>query len=168
MSLFRRTIARRDAGCGFWSGRSGAVTVETVLAIVVFVVGFAGLVEVVGAAFQTDRMGRAAHAAARALALNPTATPKKDFACAAIRRELALAPGFDSECVAKWTMTIDPDVGPTGLPPSLDAAAVAGSGDMVLVRIGWKRGTLSLASPTTPGNPSAGSLVAFGLARLEP
>lgn len=157
-------VAREDTARGFWRGRAGAVSIEAVLAIGVFVLGFAGLMEIVGATFETDRMGRAAHAAARALALNPNATPQADFACSAIRRELVLDATFD--CTTEWTINIDSSVSPAELPATLDAAVGSNSGDMVLVRIGWTRGPWSFAQSTPPASPT--SLVAIGLARSEP
>ena len=141
----------------------------------VLVVGFAGLMEIVHASFTDDRMGRAARAAARALALDPSA----DAACAHIRRELRLADDFD--CGTAWTLKVDLGVGPGALPATLDAGVTPGTGDMVLVRIGWNRGMWSFEGSVQDANadgdledadddaPDAGTvpMVAIGLARCE-
>ena len=140
----------------------------------VLVVGFAGLMEIVHASFTDDRMGRAARAAARALALDPSAD-----ACAPIRRELRLADNFD--CGTAWTLKVDLGVGPGALPATFDAGATAGTGDMVLVRIGWNRDMWSFEESVQDANADddledadddaadAGTvrMVAIGLARCE-
>ena len=167
----------RGALRGFRRGESGATTIETAIAIAILVVGLAGLFEIVEASYTTDRMARAARAAARAVALNENAD-----ACAAIRREFHLADEFN--CGAKWTITVDQGVSPTALPATLDAGATAGTGEMVLVRITWTRDLWSFidAAPEANAvegdpesdddeaapNPGLMTLVAIGLARSEP
>ena len=140
----------------------------------VLVVGFAGLMEIVQASLTDDRMGRAARAAARALALDPSAD-----ACAPIRRELRLADDFD--CDTAWTLKVDLGVGPSALPATLDAGVTSGSGDMILVRIGWNRDMWSFEGSvqdarTDDGLEDTGDdpqgaetvpMVAIGLARCE-
>ena len=132
----------------------------------VLVVGFGGLMEIVQASYTDDRMGRAARAAARALALDPSAN-----ACAAIRREFHLADDFD--CGA-WTLNVDRGVSPSALPATLDAAVTTGTGDMVLVRIGWSRDVWSFDEALQDANADddaadAGTvpMLAIGLARCE-
>ncbi len=123
----------------FAGSRRGAVTLEAALAISVLVIAFAGLAEIVRASYVGDMMGRAAWAAARAVALTPDAAADgAQAACAAIRRELDLADDFD--CANRWTLTVE-----TGLAPSalLDAAGTGagtgsgagGGGEMILVRL---------------------------------
>ena len=117
----------------FGHGEHGAVAIESAIAIVILVVGFAGLMEVVQACYTDDRMSRAARAAARVLALDPTADT-----CAAIRRELRLAEEFDCD-TATWTLTVHPGVSPDALPSTPDGSVTFGTGDMVLVWIEWNR-----------------------------
>ena len=153
------------------------MAIETAIALVILVVGFAGLMEIVQASYTDDRMSRAARAAARALALeDPGADDRDAVACAAIRRELHLAEDFD--CSTKWTLTVDHGVSPRTLPATLDAEAATGTGDMVLVRIGWNRkfrsfGRLLRDANTDDTDENADSTdtvpaVAMGLARCEP
>ena len=123
------------------------------------------------ASYTTDRMARAARAAARAFALDANAD-----ACAAIRREFHLADEFD--CGAKWTISVDQGVSPTALPATLDAGATAGTGEMVLVRITWTRDLWSFIDAVEDdtesdddeavATPGLMTLVAIGLARSEP
>ena len=119
--------------------------------------------EIVGAAYTSDQMSRAARAAARSLALNPPAdqTEADNTACSGIRRELDLPDGF--VCNTKWTINIDTDLVPEDLPETLDSdlGTVAGNGDMVFVRIRWFRDAF------TPGDPAV-PMVSMGLARSEP
>ena len=170
----RRSTVRtlRGAVRAFLRGEHGGVAIESSVAVMVLVLGFGVLMEIVHASYTDDRMGRAARAAARALALDPTVG-----ACAPIRRELRLADDFD--CNAEWTVRVDLGVAPNALPATLDADATAGSGDMVLVRIGWSRDALSFGAPVEDANADddiedaddadAGTvpMVALGLARCE-
>lgn len=147
------------------------MTIESVLAIGAFVIAFAGLMEIVGATFQTDQMDRAAQAAARALALDSTIlnddARRKARACQAIIDELGKESTFD--CWATWPNSkIQPNVNPSELPATLalDQDPSGTSGEMVFVRIGWSRALLSFEQSSTPG--STVSMVAMGLARAEP
>ena len=155
----------------FWPKEHGGTALETAMAIALAVAAFAGLMEIVNGALETDRMHRAARAAAHAAALDPNAD-----ACAAIRAELGLADEFD--CTA-WTITVHQGVLPSGLANVLGGATHAGTGDMVLVRVGWSRAAWSfsnvVAAANAAGNSggvvpaaSAGSRVAIGVARSEP
>ena len=148
----------------------GGVAIESAIALFVLVVGFAGLMSIVDAALTSDRMGRAARAAAHALALHPN----NDW-CAAIRRELRLDEDFD--CDAAWNVTVAHGVGPAALPATLDANAPEGTGDMVLVRIEWSpplvvpAGSRAGRERGRAGNspaPRPATRVAMGLYRCEP
>ena len=141
------------------------MAIESAIALMVLVVGFGGLMEIVQASYTDDRMGRAARAAARALALDPSANDPSAYACAAIRREFHLADDFD--CGA-WTLNVYRGVSPSALPVTLDAAVTTGTGDMVLVRIGWSRDVWSFdASMHDVNADDTVQMVATGLARCE-
>ena len=148
----------------FLHGERGAAALESAVALTVLVVGFAALMAIVREVYVDDRAARAARAAARALALDPTA-----HACAAIRRELRLADDFD--CETAWTLKVDLGVGPGSLPDTLEAEATAGSGDIVLVRIGRSRDRLSpgglVEDADHDGGDAPAVMVAMGLARCE-
>ena len=157
----------------FWRSEHGGAAIESAVTLLILVVGFAGLMEIVQVFYTDDRMSRAARAAARVLALNPSAD-----ACATIRRELSLPEDFD--CSTAWTLTVDQGVSPETLPDPLtpDASVAAGTGDMVLVRIGWKREPFSFGGLVRDANADADSqnadadsqtvsVTALGLARCE-
>jgi hypothetical protein len=156
----------------FRRGDRGGVAIESAIAIVILVVGFAGLMEIVQASYADDRMARAARAAARVLALNPSAD-----ACSAIRRELDLAEDF--ECETAWKLNVKLGVGPNSLPATLgDSAPEGTTGDMVLVRIEWNREALSFGGGGHEADDSEDTeddaakietvpMVAIGLARCE-
>jgi hypothetical protein len=159
----------------FRRGDRGGVAIESAIAIVILVVGFAGLMEIVQASYADDRMARAAHAAARSLALDPGADPEAN-ACVAIRRELDLAEDFD--CETAWTLTVELGVSPNSLPATLGDSATEGTGDMVLVRIEWNREALSFGGGGHEADDSEDTeddaakietvpMVAIGLARCE-
>ena len=159
--------SRRRAIRSFWPREHGGTALETALAISLAVAAFAGLMEIVNVAFESDRMNRAARAVAQATALDPDAD-----ACAAIRRELRLADDFD--CIAAWTITVHQGVPPSSLSDALGSATPAATGDMVLVRIDWSRAAWSLANVVPAANAAAAadsglvSRTALGLARREP
>ena len=175
---------RGPAGLGatirrFRFGERGGATIESAVSLLILVVGFASLMEIVQACYTDDWMSRAARAAARELALNPVAddASAKTVACTAIRRELRLAEDFDCNTAA-WTLTVDRGVSPSTLPATLDASVTTGTGDMVLVRIGWNRESLSFdgfvrdanAEDSTEDDESGTGTVsetAIGLARCE-
>ena len=169
-----RAMRSTSAGCAFRSAQRGGTTIESALALVVLVVALAGLMEIVNTAFATDRMNRAARAAARALALDASA----DW-CAAIRRELRLDEAFD--CDDAWTVAVDHGVAPGALPRPLTAAVGGEAGELVLVRIEWTRRPWTFrdlvpatqAAPADPDdeaspNPPLTTRAAVGLARSEP
>ena len=108
------------------------MAIETAITMLVLVAGLAVVMEIVHTSYTDDRMARAARAAARSLALDPTMD-----ACGPIRRELDLANDFDC-AAASWTLKVDRGVGIDVLPAplELDAPLTPVSGDLVLVRIG--------------------------------
>lgn len=125
--------------------------------------------EIVSAAYTSDQMSRAARAAARSLALNPPADQGEAdaTACNSIIRELDLPAGFVCNSTDKWDdIHIDTGLVPGDLPKTLDPnlGTVVGNGDMVFVRINWKRDAFDAF---TPGDPDV-SMVSMGLARSEP
>ena len=148
----------------FWKARDGAVAVETAVAITVLVVAFAGVMELVRSAYVADTMGRAARAAARAVALTPDsgAGTLGSVACAAIRRELHLDEGFD--CSARWDLAID-----TGLAPAaLHQGGGGPEGDMVRVRIAWDPEPLAgLLSALSEDEGESPRKISIGIARQE-
>ena len=149
----------------FFRAERGGVAVESAMAIAVLVVMFGGLMAIVHAAYTDDRMGRAARAAARAVALETNTTLGQAalalIACDAIRQELDLETNFN--CADSWTVTIT-----TGLTPSMLAAGVNSggeTGDMVLVNLGWNQVPWARAAELLEGS---GAGIATGVARREP
>jgi hypothetical protein len=149
----------------FRRGDRGGVAIESAIAIVILVVGFAGLMEIVQASYADDRMARAARAAARSLALDPGADSEasKANACVAIRRELDLAEDFP--CETAWELIPELGVSPNSLPATLGDSATAGTGDMVLVQIKWNREAFSFGGGGHEADDS--ETVTVGLARCE-
>ena len=162
--------SRRRGIRNFWRREHGGVAIETAVAISLAVAAFAGLVEIVNTAFESDQMNRAARAAAQATALDPNAD-----ACAAVRREIGLAGDFDCAALA---ITVHRDVLPSNLADALGSGVLAATGEMVLVRIDWSRAGWSLPNVVPAANateddadesPGSGlvSHIAIGLARSE-
>lgn len=153
----------RGAANRFRRRQRGSVAIESALGITILVVSLGVAMEIVSAAYTSDKMSRAARAAARSLALNPHVPPNvaATTACNSIIRELDLPAGF--VCNTEWTIDIDTDLVPGDLPKTLDPGlgTVARNGDMVFVRIGWDREAF------TPGD-SPVPMVSLGLARSEP
>ena len=131
----------------FWHDRCGVVTLETALALAVVVFTFAGLAAIIGDIFETDRMERAARAAARALSVDPGTD-----ACAVAHLELGQtrpAATADKPC-GDWKVIVSTGVAPGALAAVLkNGTTVAGEDEIVLVRI------------------SSGSGVGFGVSRSE-
>ena len=119
------------------------MAVEGAIAISILVAAFTGLMAMVQEVYTTDRLERAARAAARAIALNAGADP-----CAAIRREFGLAEEFD--CSERWQITVHEGLSPSDLSaaPRDGSAASAASGEMVMVRIAWSRGSEATDDPS--------------------
>lgn len=122
-------------GSSFLRENRGAVAVEGAVAISILLAAFAGLMAIVQESYSSDRLGRAARAAAQAVALNASADP-----CAAIRREFRLPESFD--CGTRWRISVHQGLHPSELSSVLvDASAEAGGGgEMVMVRIAWSDG----------------------------
>ena len=188
-----RTVVLRPQGYRtyslqrFFHGQRGSTAVEGAIAISILVAAFAGLMAIVQESYATDRLGRAARAVARAVALDSQADP-----CAAIRRELDLAVDFD--CEGQWQITVDHGVSPSHLSTLVagDTGGGNASGELVLVRIGWKQGASESDSDSEPeidtadGEGVSGSdpeitdptdteadlepvpMIAMGVARSEP
>ena len=167
------TVRRlRRAARGFLREKRASVAIEAAIAITVLVLGFGALMEIVRTSYADDRMGRAARAAARALALDPAAD-----ACAAIRGELRLAGDFACSTQSSGAQSsgvsvrVDRGVNPTTLPATLDAAATTGTGDMVLIRIGWTREPWRFGGILRDANAANATttvpMTAMGLARCE-
>lgn len=158
---------------GFVTTRCGAVAIETALALSVLIIAFGALVEIVRTAYAGDIMDRAARAAARAVALVPAAaaTPHAlhSTACAAIRRELDLAPEFD--CSTEWVLAVDTGLTAKGLLEDSEDR----DGDMVRVRILWDRLPWDIHRSLTDEDEDedaeddeVGRLIAIAVARSEP
>ena len=146
----------------------GAAAVESALTITVLIVTLAALMDIVGTVYAKDRMERAAHAAARALALDPDADP-----CAAVRRELDLSEFFDC-ATAGWVLMVEPGVSPLTLPVTLDGAVQdadpdAEPGSLVLVRIFWNHDTWSFDALRSGerGTRETVEMISMGLASIE-
>ena len=145
----------------FLCGRRGGGAIETTLSLAALVTVFAGLMAIAHAAYEDDRMGRAARAAARAVALTDTAATRTQLdsaACTGVKNELGLKPDFDCET---WT---DIKVVLCPAPSSLSSGPCS-AGDMILVTIDWKQAPWVQAVRKLDG--SAGR-IATGVARREP
>ena len=120
---------------------------------------------IVHAAYTDDRMGRAAHAAARAVALETNTSLTQavlvPIACNAIKRELDLEADFD--CATTWTVTITTGLAPTALATGVNSDGE--TGDMVLVELGWSQLPWARAAALLEGS---GAGTATGVARREP
>ena len=152
----------------FLNERGAAAAVPTAVTVSLLIAAFVGLMEIVHSAYSADRMARAARAAARAVALLPdraaSASTLEAIACAAIRRELALDAGF--HCGTTWTLSVKGNIAPQTL---LDAQA-GGSGDLVVVRIGWDRAPWQLGrllGGSDGGQAAASREFAVAVARHE-
>ena len=143
----------------------GGVAVESALAIAVLVVVFGGLMAIVHAAYTDDRMGRAARAAVRAVALETDTSASQaalvGIACEAIRQELDL--GADFDCATTWTVTITTGLTPTALATGVNSGGE--TGDMVLVELSWSQLPWARAAEFLGGS---GAGMATGVARREP
>ena len=162
-SGFRRLWARARL---FLHDRSGAATVESGLAIAALICAFCPLAEIAHGAWSEDRMGRAARAAAHAVALMPqpaaSAAALRTVACGAIGRELDIPGG----CGAGWTVTVEAYASPAALlagTPRPPGTAFGGEdGDMVSVSIAWHD-----AAQANAGDGTTPARVAVAVARNE-
>ena len=178
-----RTGGARGARSFFCESR-GSAAVEGAIAISILVAALAGLMAIVQETYSSDRLGRAARAAARAVALDASADP-----CAAIRLEFRLPERFD--CGTRWRISVHQGLHPSVLSSVLaDASAEAGGGgEMVMVRIAWGDGAEATEEATAESTSRAGlpaeeeapaepeeprgdarplATVAVGVARREP
>ena len=141
------------------------VAVESALSIAILVALFGSLMAIAYAAYMDDRMGRAARAAARALAFvtDPSANQGalNVVACDAIKGELHLAAGFD--CFGTWFISVETDLTPTALANGSNTSGEIG--DMILVEIGWQQAPWAGAVYQLRGS---GARSAVGVARREP
>ena len=148
----------------FLLARRGGGAIESALSLAALVTVFAGLMVVAHAAYEDDRMGRAARAAARAVALTTDAAATQatldSAACTGIKNELGLADDFDCKT---WTVTVTPDLTPSSL--SSGASVGGETGDMILVTIDWKQAPWVQAVRELDG--TAGR-TATGVIRREP
>ena len=162
----RPTPAPQAPG-SFLRRQHAGVALESAIAIAVLVTACGGLMAIAHAAYTDDRMGRAARAAAQAIALAPdgAANPAalKSAACDAIKRELDLDAGFD--CTDTWTVTVTTNLAASALASGAVANTHGGAGEMVLVEIGWERAPWARAVGAMQG---ADGRTALGLARSEP
>ena len=150
------------------------------------------MAEIVAATLEGDRWERAAHAAARAVALNRSHPDPKSLACEAIRSELQLDSDYDCWGSKKGDSEDDKaddhaddeaddkaddqpkyeqvkiGVKPAELPAKIDAKITSSTGDMVLVRVPWSRTLFSFESGYDSSKPGSVDMVAVGLARAEP
>ena len=156
---------RLSRTAAFFRVERGGVAVESALAIAVLVVVFGGLMAIVHAAYTDDRMGRAARAAARAVALetdtSASQTALAGIACEAIRQELDLNADFD--CATAWTVSIKTGLSATALAAGVNADGE--TGDMVLIELSWSQVPWARAAALLEGS---GAGTATGLARREP
>ena len=143
----------------------GSVAVESAMTIAILVIVCGGLMAIAHAAYTDDRMGRAARAAARAVALVTEASPSQasltSAACDAIKRELQLEADFD--CGSEWTLTVTTNLVPTALLTGSNPPGT--TGEMILVRIDWDQAPWADAANLLEGS---GGGTAVGVARREP
>ena len=157
----------------FLLGTGGAAAIETAWAVAVLVVAFAGIATSVNSIFTDDAVGRAARAAARALALDPDADPWK-----AVHYELdGGAPwqcttdwsAADSGTCSGWELAVVHGVTPAALAAVLGAGPMPPSVDGGLVVVGLARGSSSHSqgSPWTVRDVVE-QMDGIGVARVEP
>ena len=141
------------------------MAVESAMTIAILVIVCGGLMAIAHAAYTDDRMGRAARAAARAVALVTEASPSQasltSAACDAIKRELQLEADFD--CGSEWTLTVTTNLVPTALLTGSNPPGT--TGEMILVRIDWDQAPWADAANLLEGS---GGGTAVGVARREP
>lgn len=164
--VFGRLATHGPSGAkAFFCAGRGGVAVESALSISVLVLLFAGLMAIAHSVYGDDRMGRAARAAARAVALvadsSTAQTTLDSTACKAIRGELGLKDDF--KCEEAWTVSVKANLTPSSLETGANKAGV--SGDMVLVEIKWKQAPWGQALSALEGSDAR---LATGVARREP
>ena len=150
----------------FRQNRRGSVAVETAVSVALPAISLAGIVQIVHSAHVSHRMGRAAHAAARAIPLSPDvgdATPAFR-ACEAVRDELGLDRDFD--CKAGLVLDIG-NLLPATLPREPDSDSGDPDGQLVAVRVAWSTGPWNPGEILTDDDEDT-RRGAIGIARLEP
>lgn len=172
-----RRHAAAAAVAGFFRGGRGATAIETALSVSILVLALAGLMQVVNTVFVDDQAGRAARAAARALALDPTTDP-----WGPVREELYADSkhtcatdwtGTDVGTCDDWTLAVVHGVSPDALAAALDpnATAPASGGDLVVVGLSRPAATvLGVSNANVNASRSVPELVrmdAIGVARSE-
>ena len=152
---------------GFWRDCRGSVAVETAIAVSLLAIACAGVLEIVHSAWVSDRMDRAARAAARTIALAPDADAGslKGLACRALREELDLGDGFD--CNTKLSVRIDTNRSPETLLNGGGSDSDSTSGELVMVRIAWSGGAWN-AGVLTAGDDEGARPFATAVAPIEP
>ena len=142
----------------FRRDRRGSAAVETAVPVALPAISLAGIVQIVHSAHVSDRMARAAHAAARAISLSPEADGATQAvrACEAVRDELG--PDGDFDCKAGLALDIR-NLLPATLPREPDSDSGDPDGHLVAVRV---------ARSTGPWNPGEILTDDDEDARLEP
>ena len=143
----------------FAGGTRAVAALEAAISITFAALFFAALMQIVSTAFQADRLERAARAAARAVALLPSAPASaaalNTVACNAIRRELALDAG--ETCTGAWTVAIETYETPAALRDETPRAAggtIGGEdGDIVAVKISWTPPVFSWLARAAAADP---------------
>ena len=148
----------------FFRTRHGGGAIESALSLAALATVFAGLMAIAHAAYEDDRMGRAARAAARAVALTDTAATQTQLAsaaCEGIKNELGLDDDFDCKT---WT-EIKVVAGLAHSSLSNGTSTGGETGDMILVTIDWKQAPWVQAVRKLDGSDGR---IATGVARREP
>ena len=152
----------------FRRDRRGSVAAETAVPVALPAISLAGIVEIVHSAHVSDRMGRAAHAAARAIPLSPDADDATLAfrACEPVRDELGLQGDFD--CKAGLVLGIR-NLLPAMLPRGPVSDAEDPDGQLVAVRVAWNTGPWNPGKILTDDDEEKDMRHgAIGIARLEP
>ena len=177
----RAAPAALTAVAGFFRGVRGASAIETALSVSILVGALALLMQVVNTVFVDDQAGRAARAAALALALDPATDP-----WGPVWKELYSTPNHacttdwtasEEGACGGWTLAVKHGVSPAALAAARDPNLTAppAGGDLVLVG-------LQRQPAPVPGVPSANAsppgtartlaelvgMDAVGVARNEP
>lgn len=156
----------------FRRGRRGAVGIEAALSLSVLVVSLGVLMGIVETIYVSDRLSRAARAAAYTISMlppEPAGISPNAVACQAIQRELGLDAEFN--CAERWTISVDTYPDPAALLAGAarggDAPLAGEDGDMILVQIGqdWAPRLFALLSGADNDIPT--QVTAVGVARKE-
>ena len=145
----------------FRQDRRGSVAVETAISVSPLLI-----VQIVHSAHVSDRMGRAAHAAPRAIPLSREADDAAQAirACEPVRDELG--PDGDFDCKAGLALSIR-NLLPATLPRGPVSDAEDPDGQLVAVRVAWNTGPWNPGKILTDDDEDT-RRGAIGIARLEP